>query len=238
MSLSPRGAARRGRRRALVDGQADLLWAMGIAGWSWTSRSTSISRAASRPARVRWPSTWSLDDKRNPLLPEEKLGPVSAETSRRLACDASVVRMSHDTSGAPLDVGRKTRTIPPSVRRALAARDTGCRFPACTSRRCDAHHIEHWSMAEPRALATSSCSAGATIGPYTKAASVSPCRQTAPSRSIDRTARSSPWPQRRRSSITHGMTIYPKTSTRFQSGTARAWTSAGRSTWCATAMPH
>ncbi|MBP7776377.1 MAG: DUF222 domain-containing protein [Acidobacteria bacterium] len=70
---------------------------------------------------------------------------VSAETSRRLACDASVVRLDLDATGGVLDVGRKTRTIPPSIRRALAARDAGCRFPGCTSRRCDAHHIEHWA---------------------------------------------------------------------------------------------
>lgn len=70
---------------------------------------------------------------------------VSAETSRRLACDASVVRIDRDATGGVLDAGRKTRTIPPSIRRALAARDTGCRFPGCTSRRCDAHHIEHWA---------------------------------------------------------------------------------------------
>ena len=70
---------------------------------------------------------------------------VSVETSQRLACDASLVPMRHDADGAVIDVGRKTRTIPPSIRRALAARDTGCRFPGCTSRRCDAHHVEHWS---------------------------------------------------------------------------------------------
>ena len=70
---------------------------------------------------------------------------VSMETSQRLACDASLVRMHHDADGAVLDVGRKARTIPPSIRRALAARDTGCRFPGCTSRRCDAHHVHHWS---------------------------------------------------------------------------------------------
>lgn len=70
---------------------------------------------------------------------------VSMETSRRLSCDASLVRMDHDASGVVLDVGRKTRTIPPSIRRALAARDTGCQFPGCTSRRCDAHHIDHWA---------------------------------------------------------------------------------------------
>ena len=70
---------------------------------------------------------------------------VSMETSQRLACDASLVHMRHDADGVMLDVGRKTRTIPPSIRRALAARDTSCRFPGCTSRRCDAHHLEHWS---------------------------------------------------------------------------------------------
>ena len=70
----------------------------------------------------------------------------STETSQRLACDASLVHMRHDADGAVLDVSRKTRTIPPSIRRALAARDTGCRFPGCTSRRCDAHHLTHWAV--------------------------------------------------------------------------------------------
>jgi HNH endonuclease len=53
--------------------------------------------------------------------------------------------MRHDADCAVLAVSRKTRTIPPSIRRALAARDTSCRFPGCTSRRCDAHHVEHWA---------------------------------------------------------------------------------------------
>ncbi len=70
---------------------------------------------------------------------------VSAETSQRLSRDASLVEMRHDADGDVLDVGRKTRTIPPSIRRALAARDTSCRFPGCTSRRCDAHHVHHWA---------------------------------------------------------------------------------------------
>ena len=76
---------------------------------------------------------------------------VSAETSRRLACDASVVqwlnRLGSTPSGIePLSVGRKTRTIPPSIRRALQRRDLGCRFPGCTCVRfVDAHHIHHWA---------------------------------------------------------------------------------------------
>jgi hypothetical protein len=70
---------------------------------------------------------------------------VSMETSRRISCDASIVSMRHDANGSALDVGRKMRTIPPAIRRAVTARDGGCRFPGCTSRRCDAHHIEHWA---------------------------------------------------------------------------------------------
>ena len=44
---------------------------------------------------------------------------VSMETSQRLSCDASMLRMRHDADGTVLDVGRKMRTIPPSSRRTL-----------------------------------------------------------------------------------------------------------------------
>jgi hypothetical protein len=77
---------------------------------------------------------------------------VSAETSRRLACDASVVAMQHDADGRVLDVGRKTRAIPTAIRRALSARDTRCQFPGCAAKRCDAHHIDHWMDGGPTSL--------------------------------------------------------------------------------------
>ena len=65
---------------------------------------------------------------------------------RRLACDASLLRVLENPQGEPLDVGRKTRSIPPNIRRALNSRDGGCRFPGCTHQRyVDAHHIEHWA---------------------------------------------------------------------------------------------
>ena len=71
---------------------------------------------------------------------------VTAETSRRIACDASLVRLVKDQKGEPLSIGRKSRTIPPPMRRALIARDKGCRFPGCTHTRfVDGHHIEHWA---------------------------------------------------------------------------------------------
>ena len=71
---------------------------------------------------------------------------LPVETVRRLACDASIVHVLEDPQGEPLNVGRKTRSIPPAIRRALNARDRGCRFPGCSNTRyVDAHHIHHWS---------------------------------------------------------------------------------------------
>ena len=77
---------------------------------------------------------------------------VSAETARRLACDAAKVEMRHGPGGEILDVGRRTRTISPALRRALAARDGQCRFPGCQNRRCDAHHVRHWADGGETAL--------------------------------------------------------------------------------------
>ena len=48
-------------------------------------------------------------------------------------------------SRCPYKRCRKRRTIPPALRRALTARDTGCKFPGCDNRRfVDGHHIVHW----------------------------------------------------------------------------------------------
>lgn len=77
---------------------------------------------------------------------------VSAETSRRMACDASLVRMLH-REGQVVSVGRKTRTIPPHLRRALDERDRGCRYPGCGSRFTEAHHVKHWADGGETSLA-------------------------------------------------------------------------------------
>ena len=71
---------------------------------------------------------------------------VSAETSRRIACDCPTVTIVEDGAGEPLSVGRKTRRISDAIRRALVARDGGCRFPGCLNARfVKCHHIEHWA---------------------------------------------------------------------------------------------
>jgi hypothetical protein len=67
-------------------------------------------------------------------------------TVRRLCCDGALVALIEDADGNPLNVGRKTRAISPAIRRALDARDQGCRFPGCgNTRYVDAHHIHHWA---------------------------------------------------------------------------------------------
>ena len=77
---------------------------------------------------------------------------VPAGTSQRLACDATRVVMQHDAEGRAVEVGARTRTIPPALRRALVHRDHGCRFPGCGSRFGQGHHIQHWAAGGPTTL--------------------------------------------------------------------------------------
>ena len=77
---------------------------------------------------------------------------VSAETSRRLACDATRVVMRHDPDGQVTEVGARTRTIPAALRRALHYRDGACRFPGCARRFGEGHHIRHWANGGPTTL--------------------------------------------------------------------------------------
>ena len=70
---------------------------------------------------------------------------VTPEVARRLGCDASIVTLV-ERAGEPVSVGRKTRSVPPAMRRALRSRDRGCRFPGCDRDRfVDAHHVRHWA---------------------------------------------------------------------------------------------
>ena len=68
------------------------------------------------------------------------------ENVKRLCCDGHTVILGEDESGEPLNIGRKTRTVPTAVKRALVARDRRCAFPGCEHKRfVDAHHVRHWS---------------------------------------------------------------------------------------------
>jgi hypothetical protein len=84
----------------------------------------------------------------------EDVGPISAETARRMACDASVSRVITSGASEPLDVGRRTPVVPAGIRRAVVVRDRGCRFPGCDRPHawCDAHHVVHWAHGGDTAL--------------------------------------------------------------------------------------
>src|SRR5881296_1702609 len=77
---------------------------------------------------------------------------VPAGTSQRLACDATRVVMRHDADGQITEVGARTRTIPPALRRALQHRDHGCHFPGCGRSFGQGHHIRHWAHGGPTTL--------------------------------------------------------------------------------------
>jgi hypothetical protein len=77
---------------------------------------------------------------------------VSAETSHRLACDATRVVMKHDAEGNLVEIGARTRTIPPALRRALHHRDKTCRFPGCSVPFGQGHHVRHWAQGGPTTL--------------------------------------------------------------------------------------
>ena len=82
-------------------------------------------------------------------------GPIHSETARRLACDAAVTPISFDENGRPSSAGQTRRVVAGALRRALANRDRGCRFPGCDRppEWTDAHHIQHWAHGGETTLA-------------------------------------------------------------------------------------
>jgi hypothetical protein len=80
-------------------------------------------------------------------------GPIESQSVRRLTCDASVMRVVMSGRSEPLDVGRRMKVVPPTMRRAVIVRDRTCRFPGCDRPHtwCDAHHVVHWADGGPTA---------------------------------------------------------------------------------------
>jgi len=74
--------------------------------------------------------------------------PIPAETARRLACDAAITPIIDG------EADRTSRVVPGATRRALIARDKGCRFPGCDCPPAwtNAHHLKHWADGGPTTL--------------------------------------------------------------------------------------
>src|SRR5438105_11874750 len=85
-------------------------------------------------------------------FPRERFRPTFPRSRRDLACDTTRVVMYHDPDGRVTEVGARTRTIPPALRRALHYRDRACRFPGCARRFGEGHHIRHWANGGPTTL--------------------------------------------------------------------------------------
>ena len=81
----------------------------------------------------------------------ERGSPLSAEAVRRIACDAGISAIFTDTKSQIVDVGREQRTFTGGIRKVLALRDQGCRFPTCNAPPSwsDGHHIDHWVNGGP-----------------------------------------------------------------------------------------
>jgi hypothetical protein len=86
------------------------------------------------------------EPERGPWLAETESGHrLTSEAVRRMACDARIEWiLEHE--GRPLGIGRRGRTVPGALLRALRYRDgAACRFPGCEHKRwLHAHHLVHW----------------------------------------------------------------------------------------------
>ncbi|HSI79893.1 MAG TPA: DUF222 domain-containing protein [Solirubrobacterales bacterium] len=100
------------------------------------------TRSSFTSAPCDWPALRTPPD---PVTSRAAPGSQAA-TARRIACEAPRVGVVDGPEGEPLSVGRRTRAVPPALRRALELRDGGCRFPGCEQcRHTDAHHIVDWA---------------------------------------------------------------------------------------------
>jgi len=113
---------------------------------SWMDRSDRPTILGERPHVV---VTLDLDalEGRAGRSELQDAGPVTPEAARRIACDAKVSRVITRGPTQPLELGRASKVVPPSLRRAVTVRDGGCCFPGCGRPPgwCDAHHVRHWA---------------------------------------------------------------------------------------------
>ncbi len=82
----------------------------------------------------------------SPAADVEHTLPVSSTAVERVACDSTINRVLLDAESLVIDVGRTKRVVNGARRRALNARDGGCRWPGCDrpASKSAAHHLVHW----------------------------------------------------------------------------------------------
>jgi hypothetical protein len=138
-------------RRTAAQRRADAL---GEVCRQWLDRSSRPTIAGERPHVNATVDLGALRGQAGSTSELDFVGPIHPETARRIACDASISRVITSGTSEPLDIGRRTPTVPAPLRRAVALRDRHCRFPGCDRPQawCDAHHVVHWSDGGATAL--------------------------------------------------------------------------------------
>jgi Domain of unknown function (DUF222)/HNH endonuclease len=121
---------------------------------AWLDRSDRPEVAGERPHLTVTLDLETLQGRTGRRCELDEAGRISASSARRIACDASVSRVITRGASEPLEVGRTTRVVPASLRRAVVVRDHECRFPGCDRPApwCDAHHVIHWADGGPTDL--------------------------------------------------------------------------------------
>lgn len=72
---------------------------------------------------------------------------IGSQALEAVICDATVEVIGITEAGESLNLGRKTRTISPALRRHVISRDHACAVDGCTSRyRLQVHHRIPWSQ--------------------------------------------------------------------------------------------
>lgn len=78
------------------------------------------------------------------VLTGPRIGPRALEA---IACNSIVEVIGITEDGTPLSLGRRSRAIPPALKRHILTRDLGCVVEGCASRyRLEAHHVQPWSQ--------------------------------------------------------------------------------------------
>lgn len=103
---------------------------------STRSRAPTPSHTPMPSETPRPPRPPVVDLRTGNVLPATVLG--------RLLCDAEITGMLFDTAGDILWSGRKHRTAPPKLCRALIKRDKGCVHCAAPPGQCEVHHLIEW----------------------------------------------------------------------------------------------
>jgi hypothetical protein len=109
-------------------------------------RSTRAPNADSRfTVVIHAPIDILVDDECELTGELERRGLISADTVRRIACDATVILAADDDLGHTMYEGRAHRYPTPTQRREIMRRDRHCRFPSCTNATfVNPHHIKWW----------------------------------------------------------------------------------------------